>query len=83
MESDGYGFGEQHNDDHHGHDHGHDGRSHLLFVSKPSGYELVEREGDPPSVGSAIEVGERTQQVAKIGPSPLPGDRRPCAYLQG
>ena len=53
----------------------------LLFVSKSSGYELVEREGDPPGSGEAIEVGETTFTVVKIGTSPLPGDSRPCAYL--
>jgi hypothetical protein len=55
---------------------------HLLFVSKPSGYELVEREGDPPTTGAVIEVEEARFMVAKIGPSPLPNDARPCAYLQ-
>jgi hypothetical protein len=54
---------------------------HLLFVSKPSGYELVEREGDPPTPGAVIEVEEARFMVAKIGPSPLPNDARPCAYL--
>jgi hypothetical protein len=55
---------------------------HLLFVWKPSGYVLEERHGEPPRVGSEIELdgGER-QLVSKIGPSPLPGDSRPCAYL--
>ena len=54
---------------------------HLLFVWKPSGYELVERDGEPPALGEAIDVDGRTERVAKIGPSPLPGDPRPCAYL--
>jgi hypothetical protein len=57
---------------------------HLLFVSKPSGYELVERDGEPPEPGSEVEVGDDGLRftVAKIGPSPLPEDERPCAYLQ-
>ena len=55
---------------------------HLLFVWKTTGYELHEREGDPPAVGSHVEVGDERQTVAKIGPSPLPGDARPCAFLQ-
>jgi hypothetical protein len=56
--------------------------AHLLFVWKPSGYELVEEEGDVPAVGSEIEQegGERLR-VTKVGPSPLPGDKRVCAYL--
>jgi len=55
--------------------------SHLLFLTKPSGYELREQEGDPPSVGSQVEWDGQTLSVTKIAPSPLPGDRRPCAYL--
>ena len=57
---------------------------HLLFVSKPSGYELVEREGEPPSPGSEVEVGEDGLRftVSKLGASPFPQDERVCAYLQ-
>lgn len=54
---------------------------HLLFVWKPSGYTLHERDGEPPVPGTAIEEGESRLVVTKIGPSPLPGDGRPCAYL--
>ena len=57
-------------------------QTHLLFVSKPSGYELREREGEPPVVGSELEEEEGRARVSKIGPSPLPGDSRRCAYLQ-
>ncbi len=55
---------------------------HLLFVTKPTGYELVERDGDPPSPGDAVEVEDLRFTVAKVGPSPLPQDERACAYLQ-
>jgi hypothetical protein len=56
---------------------------HLLFVWTPSGYRLEERDGDPPAIGDAVELDGRSERVSKIGPSPLPGDSRPCAYLQG
>ena len=55
---------------------------HLVFVWKPTGYELREREGDVPSVGSDVEEDEKTWKVIKVAPSPLPGDERRCAYLQ-
>jgi hypothetical protein len=55
--------------------------THLLFVSKPTGYELLEQEGDPPGVGAELEQDGQTVRVAKVAPSPLPGDSRPCAYL--
>lgn len=59
----------------------HLNRSYLLFVWKPSGYELVEQPGEPPAIGSEIERDGATLHVTKVGPSPLPGDKRLCAYL--
>jgi hypothetical protein len=55
---------------------------HLLFVWKPSGYELRERDGDVPAVGAEIEEDDVRMQVIKVAASPLPGDERRCAYLQ-
>jgi hypothetical protein len=59
------------------------GPQHLLFVWKPTGYELVEQEGEPPAVGAEVEVDGRELRVTKLAPSPLPGDRRVCAYVDG
>ena len=56
--------------------------THVLFVSKPTGYELRQADGDPPPVGSTVEIEEARYFVSKIGGSPFPHDRRPCAYLQ-
>jgi hypothetical protein len=56
--------------------------SYLLFVGKPSGYELREREGDAPAVGDEIEEDETRMTVTKVAPSPLPRDDRRCAYVQ-
>jgi hypothetical protein len=58
--------------------------THLLFVTRPTGYSLVEREGEPPSPGTDVELedGGGTLVVTKIAPSPLPQDERLCAYLQ-
>jgi hypothetical protein len=56
---------------------------HLLFLSRPTGYELAEREGEPPAPGDAIELdGEGSFVVVKVAQSPLPQDDRVCAYLQ-
>jgi hypothetical protein len=55
---------------------------HLLFIWKPSGYELREGQGEPPPVGSEVEADDGKLRVTKIAPSPLPNDTRPCAYLQ-
>jgi hypothetical protein len=56
---------------------------HLLFVWKTSGYELREEMGDAPAVGAEVENDGRVLHVTKVAPSPLPGDRRLCAYLSG
>jgi hypothetical protein len=55
-------------------------RGYLLFVWSPSGYSLVERDGEVPHVGEEVAEG---LVVTKIGPSPVPGDTRPCAYSMG
>jgi hypothetical protein len=55
---------------------------YLLFIWKPTGYELREAEGEVPAVGAEIEQDEQKLQVTKVAPSPLPGDPRPCVYLQ-
>src|SRR4029450_11060972 len=45
-------------------------------------YDLVDRGGGPPSVGSVVELdGQGKWVVNRISQSPLPQDRRPCAYL--
>jgi hypothetical protein len=64
------------------HDMNGSGPGHLLFVWSPAGYELRERDGEPPPVGTTVEEGEHTLRVSKIGPSPLPGDRRSCAFTE-
>ena len=56
--------------------------THLLFVWKPTGYELEEREGEPPEQGAEVELNGTPMTVAKVATSPLPGDSRRCVYLQ-
>ena len=71
--------------DEHGHGQGHaelnGGGRYLLFVWSAQGYELREREGELPAVGTEIEDGERRFRVSKHAPSPFPGDGRRCVYL--
>jgi len=55
---------------------------YLLFVWKPTGYELRERDGQLPAVGAVLEENEGRMLVTRVSPSPLPGDSRRCAYLQ-
>lgn len=55
---------------------------YLLYVWKPTGYELEERVGELPAVGSDIVVDDVVLTVLKIAASPLPGDPTPCVYLQ-
>jgi hypothetical protein len=59
-----------------------DKSGHLLFIWKPSGYELREAEGEVPAVGAEVEQDDKRLRVTKVAPSPLPNDDRQCAYLQ-
>ena len=56
---------------------------HLLFVRAGTGYELRDADGPPPESGEELESapGERWI-VVKVGASPLPGDPRPCAFVE-
>jgi hypothetical protein len=57
--------------------------AYLLFVWTTSGYELREEHGTPPDVGENVEADGKRLRVYKVSASPLPGDTRACAYLQG
>jgi hypothetical protein len=50
----------------------------LFFVWSASGYQLIERSGDPPRPGAEVEDGDKRYFVTKIAPSPLPGDLLPA-----
>ena len=54
----------------------------LLFVPTAAGYRLV--DGGPPgaAAGGRVELPEGTFRVLRLGPSPLPGDGRRCAFLE-
>jgi hypothetical protein len=58
--------------------------THLLFVSTSRGYALVERDGPPPAPFRDVTVlgHDGLFRVVKLATSPLPNDRRVCAYLQ-
>ena len=53
----------------------------LLFVAGP-GYRLLETESRALTAGSVIEVEGQGYVVARLGPAPLPADRRRCAYVE-
>ncbi len=53
---------------------------HLLFFFD-TGYRLVERPGPAPGRGDRVDVDGRGFTVRRIGRSGLPGDIRPCAFL--
>jgi hypothetical protein len=57
---------------------------HLLFVPTYQGYLLLERSGTAPLLGEILEFPENPGTrlvVIKLALSPLPQDRRVCAYL--
>ena len=56
-------------------------QAELLFVATPSGYRLLESDGVAAARGDLVELAEGSFRVLRLGPSPLPGDRRRCAFL--
>jgi hypothetical protein len=59
--------------------------THVLFIWHSSGYQLLSREGRVPEAGTEITLNEHgggRYLVSKVGPSPLPGDTRRCAFLE-
>jgi hypothetical protein len=55
---------------------------YLVFLARPSGYELHERDGEAPAVGDELSVNDLRLRVTKVGPSPLPADARLCVYVE-
>jgi hypothetical protein len=66
-----------------GEENGTQPRRSLLFAWSPQGYRLRELAGEPPEVGSELEDDGHRLLIVKVGASPLPGDRRRCAYSVG
>ena len=62
----------------------HPDLGHLLFVPTYQGYLLLQRSGSAPALGEVLELPDTPGArliVAKLALSPLPQDRRVCAYL--
>lgn len=59
-------------------------RPFIAFVPNGSGYSIQELNGFAPVVGEPVPVIDRDGEfvVTRIGRSPLPLDRRRCAYLE-
>jgi hypothetical protein len=59
--------------------------AHLVFVQLSGRYELVVRPGPPPPRNTVVELPELSERaliVSGVGRSPLPGDARPCIFVQ-
>ena len=54
----------------------------VAFVHSPDGYRLLQRDGSPPKQGAVVELDEGAFLVVGLGPSPLPSDRRRCAFCE-
>ena len=54
----------------------------VAFVPSPDGYFLFPQEGSPPACQAAVQLQLGAFLVLRLGPSPLPGDRRRCAFLE-
>ena len=59
--------------------------THLVFAQLDGRYELITREGPPPEPSTAFELPDLDDGlfvVAGSRRSPLPGDARPCVFVQ-
>ena len=59
--------------------------THLVFAQLDGRYELITRDGPPPAPSTAVtlpDVGDGVFIVAGSRRSPLPGDGRPCVFVQ-
>jgi hypothetical protein len=56
--------------------------AHVVFLQTGAGYTLVPADGPPPEPGTRLELEQRDYVVLKLGPSPFPGDDRPCAFVE-
>jgi hypothetical protein len=57
---------------------------YLLFIPTPHGYQLVEQDGPAPAAFDDVSLPghDKAFRVIKVARSPLPDDRRMCAYLE-
>lgn len=55
---------------------------HILYVAAADGYRIVECDGPAPGLHTEVEHDGRSFVVARVGRSPLPGDRRACVYAE-
>jgi hypothetical protein len=58
-----------------------DARGHVRFLGHPKGYRLAVSDEPCARPGEPVEIDGMVFRVSRIGPSPLPGDDRPCAFL--
>jgi hypothetical protein len=54
----------------------------VAFVHSPEGYRLLPQDGAPPTRNATVELDGGAFVVLRLGPSPLPRDRRRCAFLE-
>jgi hypothetical protein len=55
----------------------------VAFASTAAGYRLVERSGPLPAAGATMDLPDLGELVVlRVGPSPLPLDRRACVFLE-
>jgi chromosome segregation ATPase len=54
---------------------------HVRLVALPNGYRIVVSSDGCPTVGDSVDIDGVSLVVVRTGRSPLPGDRRPCAFL--
>jgi hypothetical protein len=57
-------------------------REVVLFLGTAAGYRLADGGPAAAVAGARVELPEGLFRVLRLGPSPLPGDARRCAFLE-
>jgi hypothetical protein len=55
---------------------------HVRFIASPDGYRLMSSDERCVRPDDVVDIEGRSFLVTGVGRSPLPGDGRPCAFLQ-
>jgi len=56
--------------------------AHTLFLSRATGYTIIERDGPPPRPGDDVQLDDDAYRARRYRHSPFPADPRPCIILE-
>jgi hypothetical protein len=55
---------------------------YVLFVAAPTGFSIVERDGEQPHLDAVLRLDDAAYRIVAVRRSPFPRDPRPCLVLE-